>query len=368
MSSLKTGMFVMPVHNPTKSLVQCFDEDLELAVRCDELGFNDFWVGEHHSSTYENIASPEIFLGKVLGVTKNIRIGPAPVCLAYHNPVHVANRLAFLDHLSHGRLNVCFGPGAVPTDLEAFNVAPPEIGRRVAEAIDCIMNIWTSEPPYQFKGEFTDFEIADHIDPEMGIGELHKPLQQPLPPIYVPSISRASKGLEIAAGKGFNFISHHMIHADVLKDQWITYQRGAGNAGITPTPENWAVSRNIFVGETDEEAQQFAREGSLGKCIEYILELTRRTAPNGVGLWKPRPDMADEEVNLDYFMDEIIIAGSSETVAKKLVELRTQVGEFGNIVLVAHDFDNREKWLRSVELFATEVLPTVNESIQPSFN
>ena len=76
MSSLKTGMFVMPVHNPSKSLVQCFDEDLELAVRCDELGFNDFWVGEHHSSTYE------IFLGKVLGATKDIRIGPAPVCLA----------------------------------------------------------------------------------------------------------------------------------------------------------------------------------------------------------------------------------------------------------------------------------------------
>lgn len=145
-------------------------------------------------------------------------------------------------------------------------------------------------------------------------------------------------------------------------------QRGAASEGLTPTPDNWAVSPNIFVGETDDEAREFAREGSLGKCIDYILELTRRTASNGVGLWKPRPDMADEEVNLDYFMDEFIIAGSPETVTKQLIELRTKVGEFGNIVLVAHDFDNREKWLRSVELFATEVLPAVNESIQPSFN
>ena len=78
--------------------------------------------------------------------------------------------------------------------------------------------------------------------------------------------------------------------------------------------------------------------------------------------------MADEEGNLDYFIDENIIAGSPETVAKQLIELRTKVIEFGNIVLVAHDFDNREKWLRYVELFATKVLPTVNESIQPSFN
>ncbi|MBA62328.1 MAG: LLM class flavin-dependent oxidoreductase, partial [Planctomycetaceae bacterium] len=174
-TNIKSGMFVMPIHDPQKPFVQMIDEDIELAIKCDELGFDDFWVGEHHSSTYENIVSPEIFLGKVLGLTKNIRIGPAPVCLAYHNPVHVANRLAFMDHLSHGRLNVCFGPGAVPTDLEAFNVEPPEIGRRVAEAIDVILTIWATDPPYEFKGEFTDFQIREHIDEEMGIGALHKP-------------------------------------------------------------------------------------------------------------------------------------------------------------------------------------------------
>ncbi|MEC9096004.1 MAG: LLM class flavin-dependent oxidoreductase, partial [Planctomycetota bacterium] len=272
--TIKSGMFVMPIHDPQKSYVQMIDEDIELAVKCDELGFDTFWVGEHHSSTYENIVSPEIFLGKVLGLTQKIRVGPAPVCLAYHNPVHVANRLAFMDHLSHGRLNVCFGPGAVPTDLEAFNVEPPEIGRRVAEAIDVIMEIWTTDPPYEFEGEFTDFSIREHIDHEMGIGALHKPLQQPLPPIFVPSISRASKGLEIAATKGFNFISHHMIHADVLKEQWETYHRGASSAGRTPTPDNWTVTRNIVVADNDEDAENFAREGSLGKCIEYILELT----------------------------------------------------------------------------------------------
>ena len=92
---LRLGMFVMPIHDPGKPLAQCIDEDLELAVKCEELGFHDFWVGEHHTSSVENIVMPEIFLAKVLGLTKRIRVGPAPVCLQYHHPMHVAGRLAF---------------------------------------------------------------------------------------------------------------------------------------------------------------------------------------------------------------------------------------------------------------------------------
>ena len=198
-SALKYGMFVMPVHDPSKPLAQCFDEDLELALQCEELGFSDFWVGEHHSSAYENIVMPEIFLGKVLGMTKSMRVGAAPVCLQYHHPVHVAGRLAFLDHLSHGRLNVCFGPGAVPTDMEVYGVKPEETGARVTEAIDMILEIWRSDPPYKIEGKFWNVSLEETVDAEMGIGGLHKPLQQPTPPIFVPSISRASGGLKAAA-------------------------------------------------------------------------------------------------------------------------------------------------------------------------
>src|SRR5262245_36206713 len=129
---LRLGMFVMPIHDPAKPLSRCIDEDLELAVRCEKLGFDDFWVGEHHSSSVENIVMPEIFLAKVLGLTDRIRIGPAPVCLQYHHPAHVAGRLAFLDHLSHGRLNVCFGPGSIPTDRAMFAVPTSGTRPRVA--------------------------------------------------------------------------------------------------------------------------------------------------------------------------------------------------------------------------------------------
>ena len=107
--TIRCGMFIMPFHPPQKNVAQCYDEDLELIVEAEELGFDEFWIGEHHTMKYENIVMPEIFIGRALGETRRIRLGPAPVCLQQHNPAHVACRLAMLDHLSKGRLNLCFG-------------------------------------------------------------------------------------------------------------------------------------------------------------------------------------------------------------------------------------------------------------------
>ena len=170
--AIRHGMFIMPYHDPAKPLGQCYDEDLELIVRAEELGFSEFWIGEHHTMKFENIVMPEIFIARALGVTKTIRLGPAPVCLPYHHPRDVASRLAFLDHLSHGRLNLCFGPGAVPTDLEMHGVDPKLSSAMVAEAIDTILKLWSSEPPYEVRGQFWNMSLAEKVTPEFGIGRI----------------------------------------------------------------------------------------------------------------------------------------------------------------------------------------------------
>jgi alkanesulfonate monooxygenase SsuD/methylene tetrahydromethanopterin reductase-like flavin-dependent oxidoreductase (luciferase family) len=356
-AALRLGMFVMPIHDPAKPLTQSLDEDLDLAVACEQLGFDEFWVGEHHTSTLENIVMPEIFIAKALALTQRMRFGPAPVCLQYHHPAHVANRLAFLDHLSHGRLNVCFGPGAIPTDMEVFGVDPKDMSARVAEAADMILKIWTADPPYELPGKFWNVNLSQHLDPEMGLGSLHKPLQRPYPPIAVPSISRRSVGIEKAAARGFSLFSHHMISAEVLTEQWDTYRSAAKAAGREATPADWRVARNVFVAETTAEARQLARHNSLGQCIQYILDLTRRGP--GVGMWKRNPDQADEDCNLDYFLDEVLIVGDPPEVTRQLRELRARIGNFGTLVLVAHDWDDRQRWLRSLELFTKEVRPAL---------
>lgn len=354
---LSFGMFLMPVHDPRKPLAQCYDEDLELAQRCEQLGFADFWVGEHHSSTYENIVMPEIFIAKAFGMTDSMRFGPAPVCLQYHHPAQVAGRLAFLDHLSHGRLNICFGPGAIPSDMELFGVTPQESGARVSEAIEMILDIWSGAPPYRIDGQFWNVTLQDSIDPEMGLGTLHRPLQQPHPPIFVPSITRGSVGVRKAAGRGFRLISHHMVSEDTLRDHWQTYCDGASAAGRSADPADWCVSRNVFVADSTEEARRLARSNSLGRCIEYILELTRRGP--GVDMWKRSPAMSDAECGLDYFMDEVVIAGDPPTVTRQINDLRARIGDFGTLVLVAHDWDDKQRWARSLELFGSEVMPAL---------
>jgi alkanesulfonate monooxygenase SsuD/methylene tetrahydromethanopterin reductase-like flavin-dependent oxidoreductase (luciferase family) len=242
---------------------------------------------------------PEIFIAKAFGLTNRIRLGPAPVCLQYHHPAHVAGRLAFLDHLSHGRLNVCFGPGAIPTDMEAFGVDPQDTGARVAEAIEMVLAIWTSDPPYQLDGRFWQVRVKDRIDLEMGLGPLHKPLQRPHPPIAAPSISRNSPGVRKAGQKGFLPFSHHMVGSGVLADHWKTYSEGAVSAGRRPRLSDWRVARNVFVAETTTEARRIARNGSLGWTIEYILELTRRGP--GVGMWKRR-----QLRSLELFAREVV--------------------------------------------------------------
>ena len=119
------GMFIIALppaeQNPCPSVST---RTSKLVVRAEELGFSEFWIGEHHTMKYESIVVPEVFIGRVLGETGRIRLGPAPVCLNQHHPAYVATRIAFLDHLAHGRLNLCFGPGSVTRRPGALRPRP----------------------------------------------------------------------------------------------------------------------------------------------------------------------------------------------------------------------------------------------------
>ena len=362
---LKYGMFLMPIHNPAKPKAQCYDEDLELIGRCEEWGYEEFWVGEHHTSSYENIVMPEIFLAKAFTLTERIRLGPAPICLQYHHPAQVAGRLAFLDHLCKGRLNLCFGPGAVPSDLEVHKVEPKNSGAMVAESIDMILKLWGEKPPQEMTGRFWDYRLKESVSAELGTGVVHRPYQLPHPPIAVPCMSRGSGTVKMAGARGFQPFSHHMLHREVLKDHWITYSQAAQQAGRTPQPRDWKISLNIFVADSTAEAKRLARENTLGSTIEYILTFTRKFAGE-LKLFRRDPEMDDADCNLDYFMNEVVIAGDPAEVTRRIVELRQEVGPFGTLVLVAHDWDDKERHLHSLELFASEVMPALQRRLAPN--
>src|SRR5438046_1846463 len=271
--AIRHGMFIMPFHDPAKPPGQCYDEDLELVARAEELGFSEFWVGEHHTMKYENIVMPEIFIARALGETRRIRLGPAPVCLNQHHPAHVASRLAFLDHLSKGRLNLCFGAGSVTADQELYGAEPKNAAAMVDEATDMILRLWASEPPYEIEGKFWKIRLKQNVDVETGIGYIHRPLQQPHPPIAVPGMSRNSPSMRSAGRRGYQPFGHCLVPGNVLADFWKTYAAAALEAGRPPRRADWKVARALFLADSTREARERARDNSLGRNFQYIGRL-----------------------------------------------------------------------------------------------
>ena len=120
---MKLGTFMMPLHPPEKDRTIGFEEDIEFVVRADELGFTEAWIGQHHTLAWEPIPSNDVFIANVLPRTKNIRLGSGVSILPQHHPVNVAVRLAYLDHLSRGRINCGFRPGGCADGLGTFRFA-----------------------------------------------------------------------------------------------------------------------------------------------------------------------------------------------------------------------------------------------------
>jgi alkanesulfonate monooxygenase SsuD/methylene tetrahydromethanopterin reductase-like flavin-dependent oxidoreductase (luciferase family) len=361
MDKITFGMFIMPFHNPAKPPAQCYDEDLELIVRAEELGFSEFWIGEHHTMKYENIVMPEIFIGRALGETRRIRLGAAPVCLNQHHPAHVAARLAFLDHLSKGRLNLCFGPGSVTADQELYGADPKNASAMTEEALDMILRLWSTEPPYEIDGKFWSIRLKKSVDEETGIGYIPRPLQQPHPPIAMPAMSRNSPSMKLAGQRGYQPFGHCLVTGNVLADFWQTYEKAALEAGRRPNRADWKVSRSIFLADSTPEARQKARTNSLGQNYQYIGRLFDK----GLGrkIYKRDLAMSDADCNMDFLMGEQIIAGSVEEVLRRLLLLIEETGTFGTLVLMSYDWDDKKSWLHSMELFARELMPALNKAV-----
>jgi alkanesulfonate monooxygenase SsuD/methylene tetrahydromethanopterin reductase-like flavin-dependent oxidoreductase (luciferase family) len=304
---------------------------------------------------------PEIFIARALGETKQIRMGPAPVCLNQHHPAHVACRLAFLDHLSKGRLNLCFGAGSVTADQELYGAEPKNAPEMVDEAMDIVLYLWANEPPYEYQGKYWNVSLKKNVDEETGIGFMHKPMQKPHPPISMPATSRNSPTMKTAGQRGYRPIGHCLVTANVLADFWNTYEEAALEAGRQPNRADYAIMRAIFLADTTREAQRRARTNSVAKNFQYIGKLFDK----GLGrkIYKRDLSMPDADCNLDYLMTEQIIAGDVDEVLRRLLLMMEETGDFGTLILMSYDWDDKEAWVHSMELFAKELMPRLNKAV-----
>ncbi len=111
----------------------------------DRLGYDEAWIGEHHSGGFETIASPELFIAGAVERTRNITFGTGVVSLPYHQPLMVANRLIQLDHQARGRVKFGFGPGLLVSDAKMLGIDPKAQRDRMAQALDVILRLMAGE-------------------------------------------------------------------------------------------------------------------------------------------------------------------------------------------------------------------------------
>ena len=163
---MKFGIFLAPFHQLGEDPTLSLERDLELIEWLDYLGFDEAWVGEHHSAGWEIIASPEVFIAAAAERTKHIKLGTGVISLPYHNPLMVANRMVLLDHLTRGRVMLGVGPGALVTDALMLGIEPNSQRPRMEDSMRAIMHLLTSDEPLTMETDwFTLRNARLHLRP-----------------------------------------------------------------------------------------------------------------------------------------------------------------------------------------------------------
>jgi alkanesulfonate monooxygenase SsuD/methylene tetrahydromethanopterin reductase-like flavin-dependent oxidoreductase (luciferase family) len=360
---MRLGLFMMPLHPPTRDYHAMLEEDFEAVLHADALGFDDVWIGEHFSSMTEPITSPLMFMAKAIPLTKRVRLCTGVLNLPQQHPAVVAGFAAMFDHLSNGRFVMGIGPGGLPSDFELFHLDDPMArGKMTLESIETILKIWTTEPPYDIDGEFWKIRQGEWHWQELGLGHMPKPLQQPHPPIAMAGMSPYPFFIKEAGRRGWIALSANFIPAASVATHWQRFCEGCAEAGVEPDGDRWHVARTVLVTETDAEAEAYIAkpDTALRYYFYYLSSLMKKAGVSQV--LKGLDQFDDEQLTVDWAIDKIVIAGSPATVAEKLLELRHQIGPFGTIVLTGLDWDDKAMWKRSMELMAKEVMPKLRDA------
>ena len=274
-----------------------------------------------------------------------------------HNPFVLAHRIAQLDNMAQGRFQWGVGAGGFPGDLEVFGYGEGKKDHRVMmqKAVVDVVELWNDPKPSYYSNEFYDYTVPAP-EPGIGLGVHVKPYQKPHPPIGISGVSPKSGSLAAAGKLGWLPLSINLVPNWVLKTHWEAYAEGAEKAGRDPDRADWRIAREVFIADTTEAAREEVRSGVMRRdWEEYFWPLLHRDGL--LSLAKIDEDMTDEECDVEYMMDNVWIVGSPDDVTAKLIKLYEDVGGFGVLLIMAHEWDPLDKWQRSATLLKEDVVP-----------
>ena len=360
---MQLGFFTMPIHPLGKDWRVSLKEDREAFILADELGFVEGYVGEHTTDAAENITSCMMFLCTLVDATKSIRLGTGTINMPNTHPAAVAANVAMLDHLLGGRFNFGISPGGLMSDAEVFGNLDANRQEMFLEAINQVLAIWAGKEPYDIEGKYWKISTRRTLMADIGQGILAKPFQKPHPPIVITAVAPFSKGVTEAAARGWDPISANFLMPQWVKSHWGKYVEGCQKGGRPADPANWRVAKSILVAEDDRKAREYVMAPRSPYRLYYNNLMTKIFKGGRGEAFKTSRDQPDSDVTLEGVMDRLIIHGSPQTVADKLLAFREEVGDFGTLLYAGKDWLDREMGRRSMILLAEKVLPVVNSAI-----
>lgn len=363
---MKLGMFMMPMHPLHRNPTQTLQEDREAIILADALGFHDAFVGEHLTDQAENVTNSLLFQATLINSTRQIKLASGTSNLSHMHPVLIAAQAAMFDHLAQGRFIFGISPGALATDAEALGILGEDRNQLFAEAIDVILAIWEGQAPYDIDLPNNRFKVSTRQSwfPEIGMGFMPKPFQQPRPEIVGTVVAPFSKGVIQMGQRDFHPLSANFLLPKWVRSHWDNFAQGKANVGQPASVDHWRVARTIFVADDDQTARAYARDSEQSPYRFYYRQLlTKLRRSNRHEVFKESRDQPDAEVTVDSVVDKLVLHGSVNSVVDQILALREVTGDFGELVYANMDWVDPQLAKRSLQLMAEEVMPRVNAAI-----
>jgi limonene 1,2-monooxygenase len=347
---MKFGVFMGPFHRVGENPTLAIDRDLELVQWLDYLGFDEAWIGEHHSAGWEIISSPEIFIAAAAERTRHIKLGTGVISLPYHHPLMVANWMVQLDHMTHGRVMMGVGPGALPSDAYMMGIDHTVQRPRMDEALGVILRLFTETEPITYKSDW--FELRE------ALLQL-RPYQRPYMPVAVASV-QSPAGVVLAGKYGAAVLTITVprdpsaSNESDLQNLWAIAEESAAEHGQEVRRDDWRLVLPVHLAESRQEARAEARLGA-GRYLREYSEGTNGRRPVFDG---PLDKVIDFMADAGFW-----IVGTPDDCIEGIKRLGERSGGYGGFLVQTIDWAPRDKMLHSYELLARYVMPQFQGSV-----
>jgi len=377
---MKFGYFCNTTNWKQKPYKQLLDEAREISIFCDENKWDSIWFTEHHFNHegMESCTNPLMMGADVAARTSNIKIGQACNVITFHNPIRLAEDIAFLDQLSQGRVEVGIGRGvygreAINMNKEADLKDQGKNFRLFAETLSVMKKAWT-EKFFNHTGEFYTYPAPDFkwqhdmsppseefLDLETNevkkISIVPKPYQKPHPQIW--QVVDSPSSIEWAASNGINTIMW-IPTVKALKKRFQIYQEAKSKAENREVPlgEGICLVRDMFIADTMEEAEKLAGE-HIVNYMRWVCHWRGLGNHMDPGEELPQTDHKLDLLNYNFLHKRNLLFGTPEYVVNKINELQSELNLQNLQVWSNFPGIDHEACMRSIKLFTDEVMPKI---------